>query len=116
MNVCIISGNLGDDPQSFFSQEGEQVVSFPMAFNSGKDKTSWIKVTCFRKLAEICEKHLHKGARVAVTGGLNQNKWKTDEGENRTSYQLIARSVEFIKIDGRGFENKEPSENGDVPF
>ena len=111
MNTCILTGNLGTDPESFFSEGGTQVVSFPMAFRSTKDKTdNWVKITCFNKTAEIAEKYLHKGARVGITGMLDQDRWETDEGQKR-SLKLIANSIEFIKTDGRGFENKD-----DVPF
>jgi len=107
MNICIVTGNLGSDPESFFSDGGTQVVSFPMAFRSTKDKTGWVKVTCFNKTAELAEAHLHKGARVGIIGMLDQDKWETSEGESRTMLKLIANSIEFIKTDGRGFEKHE---------
>ena len=105
LNNCILTGNLGADPEVFYSSEGDPVSTFNMAFRSSKKKTGWIKVTCFKKLAEICEKHLHKGARIAVIGTLDQQKWETDEGATRSTFQLIANTIEFIKTDGRGFEN-----------
>jgi len=104
----ILSGNLGDDPESFFSDGGTQIVSFSMAFRSTKNKTdNFVKITCFNKTAEIAEKYLHKGARVGISGMLDQDKWKTDDGENRSTLKLIANSIEFIKTDGRGFEDSE---------
>jgi single-strand DNA-binding protein len=114
LNNCLLTGNLGADVEVFFSSEGEPVATFNLAFKSSKKKTGWIKVTCFKKLAEIAERHLHKGARIAVIGTLDQHKWETDEGQTRTSYQLIANSIEFIKTDGRGFE--EGSDKDNPPF
>ena len=115
MNNCIITGNLGTDPESFFSDGGTQVVSFPMAFRSTKDKTdNWVKVTCFKKLAEIAEKYLHKGARVCVSAILDQDKWETEEGDSRSTLKLIANSIEFIKTDGRGFEEGQNKDK--TPF
>ena len=64
----------------------------------------WIKITCFNRQAEVAERYLHKGARIAVAGYLNQQKWETDEGVQRSSFQLIVNTIEFIKTDGRGFE------------
>lgn len=111
MNTCIISGNLGADPESVFTAEGTQIASFNIAFRSSKDKTSWVKVTCFNRLAEVVDKYLHKGAKVAVIGMLDQDKWEKD-GQTRTAHKLLANSIEFIKTDGRGFENGED----DIPF
>lgn len=119
MNICIITGNLGTDPEVFFSEGGTQIVTFPVAFRSTKNKTdNWIKVTCFKKTAELAEKYLHKGARVGITGMLDQDKWETSEGENRTILKLIANTIEFIKTDGRGFDtDKQPGvDDNDIPF
>ena len=107
LNNCILTGNLGADPEIFYSSEGEPVATFNMAFRSSKKKTGWIKITAFRKLAEVVEKYLHKGAHIAVIGTLDQQKWETDEGVTRSSFQLIANSIEFIKTDGRGFEDQD---------
>jgi single-strand DNA-binding protein len=107
MNQCILTGNLGGDPEIRYSAEGNPVASFNLAFSSGKDKTSWLKVVCFNRLAEVVETYLHKGAKIALVGTLDQNKWEGTDGIVRTSYQLIASNIEFIKTDGRGFENKQ---------
>ncbi len=115
LNQCIITGNLGEDPKMFYSPDGHPVTSFDMAFQSAKKKTCWIKVVTFSKLAEICSQHLHKGARIAISGALDQNKWVTDDGQNRTTFQIIGNSLEFIKTDGRGFKNGETSDE-EVPF
>ena len=114
LNNCILTGNLGADPEIFYSSEGEPVATFNMAFRSSKKKTGWIKITAFRKLAEVVEKYLHKGARIAIIGTLDQQKWETDEGVTRSTFQLIANSIEFIKTDGRGFEDGQ--DNDGTPF
>jgi single-strand DNA-binding protein len=107
MNTVILTGNLGADPESFFSDSGTQIVSFPMAFRSTKDKTGWVQICAFNKTAEVAEKYLHKGARVGITGLLDQDRWETNEGESRSTLKLIANSIEFIKTDGRGFEDSD---------
>ena len=114
LNNCLLTGNLGADPEVFYSSEGSPVASFNLAFRSTKKKTGWIRVVCFGRLAEVTEKYLHKGARIAVIGTLDQQKWETDEGVTRSSYQLIANSLEFIRTDGRGFE--EDKDNDEIPF
>jgi len=99
LNVCTLTGNLGSSPEIIFGPEGNPVTSFSLAFSSGKDKTSWIKCTCFNKTAEIAEKYLNTGSRIAVVGYLKQNKWRTNDGENRSSFELIVNTIEFIKTD-----------------
>lgn len=114
MNQCFLTGNLGADPEVFYTSEGVPVATFNLAFTSGKKKTNWLKVVSFNKLAEVCQTYLHKGARVAVIGPLEQEKWESKEGESRTSYKLLANSVEFIRTDGRGFPDGKQTD--EVPF
>ena len=116
LNQVVLAGNLGGDPEiSFYGDEGKPVASFSLAFNSSKKKTGWIKVTCFQKLAEIVEKHLHKGARIALTGYLDHSKWEAEDGSQRSAIQMIANSIEFIKTDGRGFEEGQ-TQGEETPF
>jgi len=111
MNVLTLTGNLGADPESFWTPEGTHIVSFQLAFRSMKDKTNWIKITCFNKIAELASKHLHKGAKIGVVGTLDQDKWTSENGQNRSAFKLIANTLDFIKTDGRGFENGEQKDN-----
>ena len=114
LNQTVLTGNLGADPEVYYSSEGEPIATFNIAFRSSKKKTGWIKVTCFRKLAEVAEKYLRVGNRIGIAGTLDQQKWETDEGVQRSSFQLIANSLEFIKTDGRGFS--EGQDNDDIPI
>lgn len=120
MNTCIISGHLGSDPESIFTDSGTHIVNFPVAFRSTKEKTCWLKICCFNKTAEVAETYLHKGAKVGITGLLDQDKWEDNDGNKRSAFKLIANSIEFIKTDGRGFEDqnedKSQDHDDDVPF
>lgn len=100
LNQICLAGNLGNDPETFFGPEGDSITKFNFAFSAGRDQTSWIKCVCFNKTGEIAEKYLHTGARIAVSGYLKQNTWKTDQGEKRSNYEIIVNNIEFIKIQG----------------
>ncbi len=115
MNQAILTENLEADPEIFYSSDGEPIATFNLAFMASKKKTGWIKVTCFKRLAEIAEKYLHKGARIGIIATLDQQKWETDSGEKRSTFQLIANSLEFIKTDCRGFEEGQTADD-DMPF
>ena len=107
-NICLV-GNLGGDPEIFYSSEkGEPIASFSLAFRMGQDKTGWVKVTCFNKTAEIAEKYLHKGAKIALSGHLSYDKWEAEDGSQRSQVQIIANGLDFIKTDGRGFDGQNP--------
>lgn len=112
MNILILSGNLGQDPEARYTDAGNHFATFSLAFKNGK-KTAWIQVTTFDKQAEIAEKYLHKGAKVIITGELSQDKWVNGENQVRTASRLIATRIEFIKTDGRGFDTNNPAPNDD---
>ena len=114
INQICLTGNLGADPEVFYNQEGNPIATFNLAFSASRKKTAWIKITAFQKLAEVTEKYLHKGARVAVIGTLDQHTWKAEDGSNRSAIQAIANVIEFIRTDGRGFEPGQ--EQADIPF
>ena len=115
LNSVVLAGNLGNDPDIHFNSEGEPIASFNLAFRAGKKKTGWIKVTCFKRVSEICEKHRHKGAKNAGSGAMDYSQWETNEGVKRSAIQMIANNIEFIKTDGRGFEEGQaPGE--ETPF
>jgi single-strand DNA-binding protein len=115
LNSVVLAGNLGNDPEIHFNSEGESIASFNLAFRASKQKTGWIRVTAFSKIAEITEKHLHKGAKIAVSGVLDHSQWETNEGAKKSAIQMIANNIEFIKTDGRGFEEAKNHEDG-TPF
>ncbi len=62
LNQTVLTGNVGQDPEIFFTSESDPIAKFSLAFKSSKKKTGWIKVVCFKRLAGITEKHLHQGA------------------------------------------------------
>ena len=51
-----------------------------------------------------------------MIGTLDQNKWQGEDGQNRSTFQLIGNSIEFIKTDGRGFNKEGAQSDEEVPF
>ena len=98
-----IIGNLGGDPELRFTPSGAAVVRFSVGVNPRfYDKTagewkdaepSFYSVTAWRTLAENIAESLHKGDRVVVAGTLAQRRWKNDQDEPRTSWDLTAEAV-----------------------
>ena len=99
LNIVVLTGNLGSDPEMHYTADGNPIATLNLAFRSGKDKTGWIKVTAFGKLAEIAEQYLRKGSKITVAGSIDQEKWQSSDGSPRTGFKLIANSIDFIKVD-----------------
>lgn len=107
LNTCVLTGNLGADPEVFYNSEGQPVANFNLAFRAGKKRTGWIRVTTFNKTASIVELHLKKGDRIGVSGSLDHHQWETNEGAKRTAIQMIGNTIEFIRVKGFEGDNGE---------
>ncbi|GAB4572763.1 MAG: hypothetical protein Kow0077_13140 [Anaerolineae bacterium] len=131
----VIVGNVGRDPELRYTPDGTAVCDFSVAVNrrwtaqdgSQQEKTTWFRVTCWRKLAETVNQYLSKGRQVLVVGEVDASAWLDGEGNPRATLELTAREVKFL---GRrdddfdaGFEGgagarggRESSDLQDIPF
>lgn len=99
MNVVIMSGNLGKDPDVRYASSGKTVASFSLAVRrrfqkDGEDVSDWFNCVAFDKKAEFCEKHLHKGSKVFIEGEVQNNNYEKD-GVKHYQDQIIITSIEF---------------------
>ena len=76
--------------------------------SDGSQTTSFFKVTCFGKLAEHVSKYVNQGSKIAVQGSIVQRSYMTKNGEIRSTYDVIADSVEFL--DPKPAEQANPDE------
>jgi single-strand DNA-binding protein len=99
MNIIAIIGHLGKDPETRYTSSGKAVCKFSVAITSrkkdGSKHTEWVDVVAWEKLAEICEKYLSKGKKVAVEGSWKKGSWE-HEGKTYYKVECLARSVEFL--------------------
>ena len=98
-------GNLGRDPEMRYTPSGVAVTSFSVAVNRSwtgqdgqrQDKTTWFRVSAWRRLAETCNQYLTKGQRVLVVGEVEEpNTWTDQEGNARAALEVTARTVRFL--------------------
>lgn len=117
MNIVILSGHLGADPELRQSKAGESVCNFRLATKRGKDATDWHKVVCFRTLAETCAQHLDKGSQVNLRGRIEYGSYDKD-GVTVYTTTIIADMVDFIRGKARHQGGQQASEEvaEEIPF
>lgn len=104
MNKIILLGNLTRDPEIRYTQ-GEKslaVARFSMAINrkfvrQGNTDVDYFNCTAFGKQAEFVEKYFHKGSRMLLTGRVQNDNYKNNNGEKVYSIQIIAEEIEFAE-------------------
>jgi len=96
-NSVTVVGNLTRDPELRYTTGGRGVASFGLAVNrryqqngEWQEQTSFFNITAWGDLGENLAASVNKGARVIVTGRLQQREYQTKEGENRTIVEIIA--------------------------
>ena len=138
VNKVILVGNVGKNPDVVsFSNEGSQPVkkaSFPLAtteYRRNRDNerveiTEWHNVVCWRGLAEVAERILHKGAQIYVEGRLQSRSWEDKEGNKRHVTEVVADNILLLSGRQRGEECqinnpladilRDSDAIGDLPF
>ena len=119
INKVILVGNLGRDPDIRFSSKGEAIANLALATSeSWKDKDTgekvekveWHRVVVFGKLADVCQKYLHKGSKIYVEGKLQTRKWdKNGVDQYTTEVVLSGWNCTLMMLDSK-VQPVEPSE------
>ena len=101
----VIVGYLGRDPEMRYTQSGDAVTNFSVAVSrkwtnqdgTPGEKTTWFRVSAWRRLAETCNQYLSKGRPVLVEGEVSASAWTPqDGGDPRANLELRARNVQFL--------------------
>lgn len=99
LNAASISGRVGKDAELRTTAKGLSVLGFSLAVDEYRkdadNYTSWIDCTMFGTRAEKLEQYIKKGAKLAVSGRLHQERWEKD-GNKRSRVVLIVSDVEFM--------------------
>ncbi len=128
-------GNLGNDPEMRYTPSGVPVATFSLAVSRSwvgadgqrQEKTTWFRVTAWRKLAETVSQYLTKGKQVLVIGEVEEARAYTDRnGDTKVSLEVTAQTVRFIGQRGdassNGNHSADPTDSisvegaPDIPF
>ena len=98
-NDITIHGYLGRDPElkEYKNARGEtgHLVNFSVGVSRVGDGTDWFDVTFFGKRAEVIEKFFSKGSQIIVSGRMQSDTVKGDDGKNHKYWKLIGNDFDF---------------------
>ncbi|MFA5500243.1 MAG: single-stranded DNA-binding protein [Candidatus Omnitrophota bacterium] len=105
LNKVFIMGNLTRDPELRYVPSGTAVASFTIAVNrvytsqagEKKEEVSFIRVVVWGRRAEVCGEYLSKGSPVFVEGRLQSRSWEAQDGQKRSTIEVIADNVQFLR-------------------
>jgi single-strand DNA-binding protein len=137
LNLCQFIGRLGQDVDVKYMPNGNAVANLSIACgddykdkNSGEkvEKTNWIRIVMFGRLAEIAGEYLHKGSQVYISGKQVTRKWQNKDGQDQYTTEVIADNMQMLGSKGQrsaddsaGTSNAEssaaePGFDDDIPF
>jgi single-strand DNA-binding protein len=105
INKVIIVGNLGNDPEVRYANNGSAIANISVATtdswkdkNTGEqqEKTEWHRVVMFNRLGEIAGEYLKKGSQVYIEGKLQTRKWQDQSGQDKYSTEIVANEMQML--------------------
>ena len=100
MNVVNLLGRLTRDPEvRYFSAGGEQKARarFNLTVNRYNDDCDFISCVAFGKIAEIIEKYVTKGTKIAVEGRIQTGSYTNKEGQKVYTTDVVISNLEFAE-------------------
>lgn len=110
MNIVILNGRLGKDPEAFSA--GVRFSMVTTEHFNGEEKTQWHNVTAFGKTGEFVQKHFAKGKGINIQGRIEY--FKKDE-DSPTYTNIIAERVTFPVGNSKNSEGEGEDSKASVP-
>lgn len=110
LNKVFLIGNLTRDPELRYVPSGTAVATFTIAVNrvyktkegEKKEQVSFLRVVVWGRRAEVSGEYLSKGSPVFVEGRLQSRSWETQDGQKRSTVEIIADNIQFLRGGDKG--------------
>ena len=117
-SLAIVVGRLTHDPELKYTNPGGiPYLRMSLAVNrqikseeDPKKTITFVDVSVWRRLAELCAQFLKKGRTVMVVGSLRQSRWVGKDGTAKSRVEVFADRVQFL---GPRETEAVPSEESD---
>jgi len=114
INKVFLLGNLGADPETRYSTDGNAVTNFRMATTvyykdkngERKEVTEWHRCVAFGQVAEVAGEYLFKGSQCHVEGRIQTRKWEDKEGNDRYTTEIV---VDRLTLLGKKDDDDRPA-------
>ena len=115
INKVIIVGNLGNDPETRYSNDGKAITNISVATSESwtnkqtgnkEERTEWHRIVFFGRLAEIAGEYLKKGSKVYVEGSLRTRKWQDQSGQDRYTTEIVSSEMQMLDSRASGEQER----------
>ena len=112
LNSITLGGNIGNDMEVRYTQNGKAIGSFPLAVTNGygdNKRVMWITCLVFGERAEKLAPHIRKGGKIVVSGRLDVRQFDRNDGTKGTAVEVAVNDLEFFSINQQQEQQKQPS-------
>lgn len=101
LNKIFLQGRMTRDVELRHTQSGTAVASFTIAVDrdfknqNGEKEADFVNCVAWKGTAEFVSRYFTRGRMAVVEGRLQSRKYTDKDGNNRTSYEVVASSVYF---------------------
>lgn len=101
LNNVVLMGRLTATPELKATPDGTSVISFSIAVDrrfqpkAGEKQTDFINCVAWRNTAEFITRYFKKGDMIAVTGAIQMRKYKDNNGNSRTAFEVVIEQATF---------------------
>lgn len=115
LNKCSFIGNCGKDPDIVNSNSGVKIAKVSLAVNDSykdkggewQEKTEWINLVAFSKLADVIESYVKKGSQIYVEGKLQTRSYEKD-GTTKYFTEVVVNELILLGSKVSSSNNSEP--------
>ncbi|MDI1232798.1 MAG: single-stranded DNA-binding protein [bacterium] len=125
INSVRLMGHVGATPEVKSFDNGNKVAKVKLATNEKQknakgetvDITYWHSLVFWGKQAELIEKYISKGERLAIEGTLTNRSYETKTGEKKQVTEVRVDTFEFVSRKAQTANSmKESTVADDLPF
>lgn len=119
INVVVLSGNIGTEPELRSTASGMQILSFTVAVNDRRknnqtgeweEHPNWVSCTMFGERAARIAQYLNKGTKVSIDGKLRYSSWSDNQGNKRSKLDVVIDDIEFMSNRQQGVQQQRPQQ------
>ena len=121
VNSVRLIGNVGRTPEIKEFGTGKKKASLSLATTEKRRKetgeyfnhTEWHNLVCWGKQADVVERFVRKGSRLAIEGKLAHREYTGSDGQKRYVTEILVQEISFF--DGRKAEEQADNPSEETP-
>lgn len=105
INKVILIGNVGQDPEVRYLQDGKAVCAVSLATNEKWKKdgvthedVQWHRLVFWERTAEVVGEYVRKGTSIYVEGKLATREYEDKDGVKRRVTEIIVRDMKLLGV------------------